>query len=267
MRVQIMTLIVACSLYMDVANGQVYKCKDPSGNISYRDRPCKDAGNSESSDIDARISVIDREGARELSRQRANQSSRGTSTQNIRQSEEYSSALASQRRQGEQMLRETERLSKNASKRNDASLRSRESAYIRHLMTSAKILMNSRKSSPGGVSALRESNKIALNASHLTAASSRRPMLNEASRLQQSAGMQLGAPIEVASPRQGRPSPSTSPNAVPAPTSPQPSVITNCDSAGCWDNLGNRYNKGAGSTYFPTSGGSCQLVGGMMQCP
>ncbi|WP_081785795.1 DUF4124 domain-containing protein [Halomonas sp. BC04] len=153
MRVQIMTLIMACSLYMDVAYGQVYRCEDPSGNVSYRDRPCKGAVGGENADIDARISVIDREGARELSRQRANQSSQGGSTQNIRQSEEYSPALASQRRRGEQMLREAENFSKNASRRNDASLRSRESAYSQHLMTSASILMNSRKQSARGVSA------------------------------------------------------------------------------------------------------------------
>lgn len=48
---------------------------------------------------------------------------------------------------------------------------------------------------------------------------------------------------------------------------PQPSVITNCDSAGCWDDMGGRYNRGAGNTYFGPSGGACQLIGGMMQCP
>jgi hypothetical protein len=56
---------------------------------------------------------------------------------------------------------------------------------------------------------------------------------------------------------------------IPAPLpipAPQPSVITSCDSGGCWDNLGNRYNGGAGGTYFgPT--GACQDIGGMMQCP
>lgn len=51
------------------------------------------------------------------------------------------------------------------------------------------------------------------------------------------------------------------------PSPPQPSVITSCDAGGCWDNMGGRYNKGAGTTYFPSTGGSCQMVGGMMQCP
>jgi hypothetical protein len=47
-----------------------------------------------------------------------------------------------------------------------------------------------------------------------------------------------------------------------------PSIITNCDAGGCWDNLGGRYNKGAGNTYFPASGGpACQMIGGQMRCP
>lgn len=45
-----------------------------------------------------------------------------------------------------------------------------------------------------------------------------------------------------------------------------PSSITNCDSAGCWGTDGTRYNKGAGNTYFPSTGGSCQNIGGQMQC-
>jgi len=52
----------------------------------------------------------------------------------------------------------------------------------------------------------------------------------------------------------------------PAYPQPMPSVITNCDGAGCWDNLGGRYNKGAGNTYFGPSG-ACQSIGGMMHCP
>lgn len=63
-----------------------------------------------------------------------------------------------------------------------------------------------------------------------------------------------GAPI-------GAPAP------MPAP-SPAPSSVTNCDAGGCWDNLGGRYTRGAGNTYFPTTGGpSCQMIGGVMRCP
>ena len=46
-----------------------------------------------------------------------------------------------------------------------------------------------------------------------------------------------------------------------------PSVITSCDSGGCWDNQGGRYNKGGGGTYFGPQGGACQQVGGVMHCP
>lgn len=47
-----------------------------------------------------------------------------------------------------------------------------------------------------------------------------------------------------------------------------PSVMTNCDPAGCWDSNGVRYNKGAGDTYFPTNGGpACQRINGKFSCP
>ena len=46
----------------------------------------------------------------------------------------------------------------------------------------------------------------------------------------------------------------------------QPSTVTNCDGAGCWGSDGTRYNRGASDTYFPSTGGSCQSVGGQMQC-
>lgn len=47
---------------------------------------------------------------------------------------------------------------------------------------------------------------------------------------------------------------------------PAPSHITNCDQGGCWDNMGNRYNQGAGPTHFRQDGRVCQQVGSMMQC-
>ena len=47
---------------------------------------------------------------------------------------------------------------------------------------------------------------------------------------------------------------------------PQLLAITNCDGAGCWGSDGTRYNRGAGDTYFPSTGGVCQSVGGQMQC-
>jgi hypothetical protein len=48
---------------------------------------------------------------------------------------------------------------------------------------------------------------------------------------------------------------------------PQPSVITSCDSGGCWDDLGNRYNgDSTGFTFFGPSG-ACEKIGDIMQCP
>lgn len=56
-------------------------------------------------------------------------------------------------------------------------------------------------------------------------------------------------------------------HSIPVPSAVStPSQIVNCDGAGCWDTNGTRYNKGAGDTYFPSTGGSCQNIGGQMQC-
>lgn len=49
-------------------------------------------------------------------------------------------------------------------------------------------------------------------------------------------------------------------------STPPPSHITNCDSAGCWDNQGQRYNKGAGPTHIRQDGKVCQYIGEQMQC-
>lgn len=58
---------------------------------------------------------------------------------------------------------------------------------------------------------------------------------------------------------------STNSYSVPAPQR-VPSTITSCDDAGCWGSDGTRYNRGAGDTYFPSTGGVCQGAGGQMQC-
>ena len=52
----------------------------------------------------------------------------------------------------------------------------------------------------------------------------------------------------------------------PAPSAPMPVTSVVCDRGGCWDDLGGRYDRAKGGTYFgPNS--VCQRVGNMMQCP
>lgn len=46
-----------------------------------------------------------------------------------------------------------------------------------------------------------------------------------------------------------------------------PTMITNCDRAGCWDTGGNRYNNAAGSgNFFRQDGRACRTVGNQVQC-
>lgn len=60
------------------------------------------------------------------------------------------------------------------------------------------------------------------------------------------------------------PSPASNAASTSAPAAP----IVNCDSSGCWDASGARYNRGAGDTHFPANGGpACQLIHGNMICP
>ena len=62
----------------------------------------------------------------------------------------------------------------------------------------------------------------------------------------------------------------TQPRSMPAPASlpAAPAQLTHCDATGCWDTNGARYNRGAGATHIPATGGpACQLVGGQMICP
>lgn len=50
------------------------------------------------------------------------------------------------------------------------------------------------------------------------------------------------------------------------PPSPTPSIITSCDSGGCWDNVGQRYNSGGGSTFVRQDGRVCQRAGNQLEC-
>jgi hypothetical protein len=51
----------------------------------------------------------------------------------------------------------------------------------------------------------------------------------------------------------------------PPPPKPRPTTIMSCDRGGCWDDAGNRYNKGAGGM-FRDDGKFCQSIGNMLHC-
>jgi len=61
------------------------------------------------------------------------------------------------------------------------------------------------------------------------------------------------------------------PPAVPAPVAPTlrvpstPNVVTQCDAAGCWDNLGNRYS-GTGNILHGPAGQPCVRSGDRIEC-
>lgn len=45
-----------------------------------------------------------------------------------------------------------------------------------------------------------------------------------------------------------------------------PVAVTNCDSAGCWDTNGQRYNRAAGGNFVRQDGAFCTPVGNQLQC-
>ncbi len=69
-----------------------------------------------------------------------------------------------------------------------------------------------------------------------------------------------------AAPARATPS-SAAPAAAPRVATPAPPpTIGTCDSGGCWDTGGNRYNGGANGTFLNGSGRLCQRNGVSMQC-
>lgn len=67
-----------------------------------------------------------------------------------------------------------------------------------------------------------------------------------------------------------RPARSSAPLIDTHPTPPMPpkgpSIVTNCDGAGCWDTNGQRYNNAAGGNFFRQDGRFCQQIGNQFQC-
>lgn len=74
----------------------------------------------------------------------------------------------------------------------------------------------------------------------------------------------LGKPSSYPSPRRNETYGDEAPEVISAPP-PQPSIITNCDPTGCWDNLGNRYNN-SGTGHFWRNGQFCVNNGGTVLC-
>ena len=49
-------------------------------------------------------------------------------------------------------------------------------------------------------------------------------------------------------------------------STPQPTQLTNCDPAGCWDTTGTRYNRAAGGNFFRSDGKFCTGAGAQLIC-
>jgi hypothetical protein len=57
------------------------------------------------------------------------------------------------------------------------------------------------------------------------------------------------------------------PSVIPGRTGNPAPTIASCDSSGCWDTNGARYNRAAGNTFFGPNGVACTGTPGAMVCP
>lgn len=271
MRVPVTVMLIA-TLAASAASGQVvHRCVDSSGSISFSDRPCPVS--AEASTITVTPNVLETEGEREVHRQFEarerrqawEEEQRRLQAEARRQHPAASDASLEHQRRAEAMLEEAAKISERAARTNNTMERSGLLRQARGLRESAAILMGSSGAAGSaqqlerGREMLEEAAKISERAARTNNAMERSGLLRQSRGLRESAAVLLGAPIPD--------SPVSGSGSAPIPAPHQPSIITNCDAGGCWDNLGGRYTRGAGTTYFRSSGGTCQLIGNMMQCP
>lgn len=244
---------------MHAANAQVYKCEDASGKTIYSGTPCSTEFPVNDQEIQLNENVLDNSGSRSLhqSIQRQARSESSNQSKNT-QGRGDGGELARQRQLGQQWIEEARKISSKSERKGSPWDRATQNGYAKRLQESAAILLGARQGSSQAVEMLEEANALAKRATGKRDLWDRASLFSQADHLQQSARTLLGS-------QGASPSPNPSSN-TPKPASP--SVITNCDGAGCVDNLGNRYNPVGGSMYVPTTGGpSCQAIGGMMHCP
>lgn len=84
-----------------------------------------------------------------------------------------------------------------------------------------------------------------------------RSIASEAMAVESECGLPSGTAADVTS--------SHAASKAPPPRRPAPGVITSCDSGGCWDSAGTRYNRSGNVMIGPR--GACTVNGDVMNCP
>jgi len=238
-------LLISLLIYMASVNAQVvHKCVDTNGRVTFSDKGCSAAKDVSSSRHEIRTNSAVQSDASPKIQDRAMPT--------------YSDELGGSHSVSQDRVRTSNR---------SATLSSTEREYEKKLQFQKEQLIKEERTRPAeylrgwvvkAIDCLPRNRQGLMRAQDIVAEWYRSSNAKKIRQTVGEGGCAGSAPDNIAE-RVKRP--------VPAAMLPaSPSIITNCDTSGCWDSLGGRYNKGAGNTYIPVTGGACRKIGNMMHC-
>lgn len=223
------------------ANAQLFKCKTPSGGTVVSDTPCQ--GSNKTVDV-RQFEEVPQERQLQAAELQSKQS------QQLRRLEAE-----------EATVREQRRLSRQA----DDALQARQQADAATSKRNSEVISECvRDVERRGASPSTKANLIAACQSAPITQQARQTDDDSVKECVQSVERQGGSETvkarAIARCHGGDVQPTYRPRA------PVPTTITNCDPSGCWDNLGNRYNRNGSSGFTRNDGKLCQQVGTQLNC-
>lgn len=223
------------------ANAQLFKCKTPSGSTVVSDTPCK--GGNKTVDVRQFEEVP-------LERQLQAAELRSTQSQQLNKLEADEAAVREQRRlsrQADDALQARQQADAAASKRNSDTI----NECVRDVER-----RGASPSTKANLIAACQSAAITQQARQTSADSVRECVQN----VERQGGSETIKASAIARCHGGDVQPAY------RPRPPVPTNLTNCDPSGCWDNLGNRYNRSGSHGYMRSDGKFCQQVGTQLSC-
>ena len=234
-------IALAIALPMAGANAQVYKCKGVDGKTQFSDTACK-AGNK--TEV-----VPDRAPVTEQQRYEARQRAARLREESLARDEHEANFRAA--RQTEQRREQIEAAQKEA----DAKVVSNETEAIANCVRDIERRGASASVKAEMIAACRTAGLVQ-RSTGMTGESVSNCVKNveRTSASEKEKARQLatchGADVQPEPPAQKR----------------KPTLIMSCDSGGCWDDVGHRYNGAPGGMMFRGDGKACQQTGNMLQC-
>ena len=234
-------LYLVIALLTDNVAAQVFKCKGPDGKVQFSDKACQ-AGNS-AEVVPDRAPVSQQQ--RDEARQRAQQMKDESATLDGQKAAVNAAYQAEQQRRDDEKAKQAAE-AKTVANDSDAA---------------AKCVRDVERRGPS------EGVKAEMIAACRTAGLSQRSMgmTGDAvstcvKNVERTGASEKEKARQIAACHGGDVQPEP-----PPPPKPKPTAITTCDGGGCWDNVGNRYNR-VGGSLFRSDGKVCQILGNSLQC-